>query len=279
MDFQQDVRVFCNQDISDMEKKLEINSGVISAQNLKEKTPENYFDLAHVPNQDWYPLTHGTMPRLIFTQGNEPKEGSCVGLLRIPDDVLSPLSQLISQFSTTTEAIAHPDYEKSVQVILTYLKPWYKSPANLAIHNVAYKSSGLLTATFDARRGAYIGLHVDNWDKQPFGKTSSARTRISINLGQYDRFFLFYNLTLQTMFDLMNISTLELEGKYPRTNLNQAVGYEFMRRYPEYPVTRLRIAPKEAYIAPTENLFHDGSSIGQLGQDITLTIRGHFRWA
>ena len=41
------------------------------------------------------------------------------------------------------------------------------------------------------------------------------------------------------------------------------------------PVVRCRLAPYEAYIAPTENLVHDGSTMGQRDLDQQFTVLGH----
>jgi hypothetical protein len=55
-----------------------------------------------------------------------------------------------------------------------------------------------------------------------------------------------------------------------------AIARDFMRAFPSYPAVRLRIRPGEAYIAPTENIAHDGSTIGMDAMDITLTVIGRF---
>ena len=47
-----------------------------------------------------------------------------------------------------------------------------------------------------------------------------------------------------------------------------------MRAFPDYPVVRLTIRPGEAYIAPTENLIHDGSTLGMTSPDLALHMIG-----
>jgi len=37
---------------------------------------------------------------------------------------------------------------------------------------------------------------------------------------------------------------------------------------------RLAVAPGEAYIAPTENMIHDGSTLGMRHEDLQVTLRG-----
>lgn len=46
-----------------------------------------------------------------------------------------------------------------------------------------------------------------------------------------------------------------------------------MKLYPDYPVIKLRIAPGEAYIAPTGQIIHDGTSMGKQYPDVTLHVR------
>jgi hypothetical protein len=50
----------------------------------------------------------------------------------------------------------------------------------------------------------------------------------------------------------------------------------FFETFPDYPVVRIRVAPGEAYIAPTENMVHDGSTDEQSQIDVTLTVLGTF---
>jgi hypothetical protein len=61
-----------------------------------------------------------------------------------------------------------------------------------------------------------------------------------------------------------------LETEVVNTNLAR----RFLTLFCDYPVLRLRIQPGEAYIAPTENVVHDGSSMEMSVADISLSLRG-----
>ena len=50
----------------------------------------------------------------------------------------------------------------------------------------------------------------------------------------------------------------------------------FLSNYPDYPVIKIRVSPGEAYIAPTENMIHDGCTINKQFFDVIMTIRGNF---
>ena len=61
--------------------------------------------------------------------------------------------------------------------------------------------------------------------------------------------------------DSTNLSILELQHK-------------FFDRFSDYPVFMLSIEPGEAYIAPTENIIHDGSTYFKQHCDIAAVILG-----
>jgi hypothetical protein len=50
--------------------------------------------------------------------------------------------------------------------------------------------------------------------------------------------------------------------------------HAFLHKFPEYPVVRLAVLPGEAYIAPTENMIHDGTTEGMRVLDQQVTVRG-----
>jgi len=50
-----------------------------------------------------------------------------------------------------------------------------------------------------------------------------------------------------------------------------------MQAFPDQFVLRLGVAPGEAYIAPTENLIHDASSMWMGDSDLSLTILAQLR--
>ena len=51
---------------------------------------------------------------------------------------------------------------------------------------------------------------------------------------------------------------------------------KFFQLYPDYPIIRLRQDPYEGYIAPTDSIIHDGSTVDMKTHDITLNFLGHF---
>jgi hypothetical protein len=124
--------------------------------------------------------------------------------------------------------------------------------------------AGLMTTTIDWKVEKYIGLHVDNWDPEPLETRDRAKNRICVNVGKAPRYFLYLPISVLDIAALM-ADTIATSGIAAPDYTG--MGRLFMERYPNFPVVRCRLDPNEAYIAPTENLVHDGSSIGQNGTD------------
>jgi hypothetical protein len=59
----------------------------------------------------------------------------------------------------------------------------------------------------------------------------------------------------------------------------RSIGAAFMSAFPDYPIVRLRLQPGDAYIAPTENILHDGNSSDVVEINHYLSVRGRFDFA
>jgi hypothetical protein len=138
------------------------------------------------------------------------------------------------------------------------------------IHGVTKNEPGSPTVTMDRRTKKRIGLHIDNWDKcGPDTKHLSAN-RISINLGERAREFLFVPVRISSIVSMLHFKTLGKELYSHPTSLGRA----FLRTFPDIPVIKAFIEPGCAYIAPTEALIHDASTAGMNKDDCHITIRG-----
>lgn len=227
-------------------------SAVIPAEPWREPTPAEWAILwRQEPPQDW---------------------SACVGLVRVPDEILAPFDQIgigsVISAQDRDALIAHPDCPQALTGVVAYLTTLSRSDHRPRTLGLAFKPPGLHTVTFDESAQCYIGLHLDNWDRLPLSQRDQSRNRICINLGCEDRFLLFVNLTL------MDISRF-LADSNARIGTT-ALGQAFMIRYASYPVVKVRIAPREAYIAPTENMIHDGCTLNKQYPDLHLTFLGDF---
>lgn len=109
-----------------------------------------------------------------------------------------------------------------------------------------------------------LGLHLDNWDRFPAGKRHASHNRVNLNLGQEDRWFVFADL---------DVVANHPANAVPSTDTLRELVH---RSATPVPVVRFRIPPDWAYIAPTENLLHDGSSEGQSHGSQHVSGLGYF---
>ncbi|MGW7304035.1 hypothetical protein ACWGI1_00475 [Streptomyces sp. NPDC054835] len=114
----------------------------------------------------------------------------------------------------------------------------------------------MLTTTDNYRDGRLIGLHLDNWDKLTYGHKHMGRRRLALNLGPGTRYILLGGLDAQAV--CRAIHPHDYGQRHPHTDDYRA----YVGAGHPIQVVRIRLAPGEGYIAPTEYLLHDGSTEG-----------------
>jgi hypothetical protein len=156
------------------------------------------------------------------------------------------------------------------QLLLSYIKTLCRVEGEAVCHGLIPCPPGLVTVSFDPEASVYNGMHTDSWDSPPGYDRNLSPNRISINVGTEDRALLFVNLTVDQMARDMH------QAGYGSVDqpLGTAFGQQFLRTFPDYPIVRLRVRPGEAYIAPTENVMHDGSTEGGHDTSWHITLRG-----
>ncbi|MBI5278476.1 MAG: tryptophan 7-halogenase [Burkholderiales bacterium] len=132
-------------------------------------------------------------------------------------------------------------------------------------------SPGWATITGDKFDSKRIGLHFDSWSRLPVARRAEADNRICINLGTQSRRLLLVNVPMAAICRLLD----ERGIARPAEDATE-IGRTFMRAFPNYPVVAVEVRPGEAYIAPTENVIHDGNSEGMGDCDVTFTAIGRF---
>ncbi|MFD7137011.1 hypothetical protein [Streptomyces sp. NPDC059894] len=111
------------------------------------------------------------------------------------------------------------------------------------------------TTTEDSATRRRIGLHVDNFDRLPYPRRHHGRRRLCLNLGPGPRYLLIGDHDIQQICRTLHADS----GRhYPHT--------QHVRQYVTdgHPLRclRIRLEPGDGYIAPTELLPHDGSTLG-----------------
>ncbi|MEG3934478.1 hypothetical protein QUA00_28160 [Microcoleus sp. T2B6] len=233
-----------------------------------------YCEGAFMPQEPWREPTPAESALLWVHEPPPPYSG--IGIVRLPPDVLTLFAAAgIASLTTRLQVAEFKSQEKCQQALdklIEYFKPFCMSDASPIINGMGGRQPGLSTATIDNKRGCRNGLHTDNWDWLPLAKKQDATNRICLNLGRDSRYFLFVNLTEMDIFEMLGCRESDVSKPWRRQ-----LTHEFMRRYPNYPVVKLRIAPGEAYIAPTENMIHDASTAEMKHLDVKVMMRGYYR--
>lgn len=274
MNLREGIKIFqCNPKDDTEIPRVWLSSGTVA---VKEILPESagYCDGAFVPKEPWREPTLDELA-LLWTQ-EAPPHHSGIGIVRLPPEVLAFfVEEGISAIATQEELKAlgiRENYQEALAKIIDYFTPLCFANSPPVINGIGGMPPGLTTSTIDRNRGCHNGLHTDNWDKLPLDCKHEATNRICINLGLEDRYFLFINLPEMTLFEMIGG-----EENGVKKNWSRSANEEFMQRYPEYPVVKLRIAPGEAYIAPTENMIHDATTRDKKHLDIKIMMRGYYR--
>jgi hypothetical protein len=227
-----------------------------------------YVGRARVPSSPWRPPTPHESALLWSTDA--PATHCGVGIVRL----VGP--QLLILLAEKRDALARLSEEESVRHPLVRLVLDAVATAGIAVRHVysariGYDQPGLITMTRAVDQEGRIGLHFDRWDGLGVEELASASNRVSVNLGPSDRYFVFLNHTAAEM-----VSILECANAAPASRDVRDIGLSFMAAFPQYPVVRLRLRPGEAYIAPTENILHDGTSTEVTAANSYLSMRGRF---
>jgi len=246
--------------------RIELSSGTRLA-DMREITDlvhgAAYEEGARLPRDPWHRPTAEEAESLIVAE--VPRNmATTVAIVKLPGEFSDDVRQSIR--SGSPEAL-EVNLLRPLRTICELGEPLHcigpnKQPGNLK------------TVTINREIGRYISLHVDTWDRCDLNSLHLATNRICVNIGQDDRYFLFLPLSLMAVASALSEEMgpdWEMPGRYT------VLARQFMEQFPDVPIIRCRLAPGEAYVAPTENLVHDGSSVGQSDIDEQFTIRGHIR--
>jgi hypothetical protein len=202
--------------------------------------------------------------------------GSFVSIFRLEPELFEKLSAI------GREAIGLPLYydrpmfdgaqERAIELLVRELGVAYSEP------NFIFRSEGVTlnrpgspTATYDLSDGRLLGLHLDNWSSVGLLERDEAYNRMCVNIGQETRQLLFINLPMRRIVEILSQFEPKAEAMNP-----DSISRMFMARFPDYPVISVDVAPGDGYIAPTENVIHDGTTARMTSADMILTVLGRF---
>lgn len=258
-------------DIVEIAIDISISQGTYKTKNEKQNNLM-YDSEAFLPTEPWREPNQEELNAICST--NKPFSNlNYVTKSNLEDEKLQPLRDYIESKNRNPEQLSNQiEINNLSKGVIKMLSDQYYFNEEVVINGLAINPPKLKTVTYDKKNEIYLGLHLDSWEGFPLERRCYSKNRISINIGNQDRYLLFINLPLVTIANLLTKSLNEAK-QIPKQKLCKM----FMLEYPEYPVIRLKIKPSEYYIAPTDNLIHDGSTIDSIEQVLHYTIRGEFK--
>jgi hypothetical protein len=260
------VKIYIAPECKEIPHRIQLSNGTRVADSSETSTLVHgaaYEEGARLPREPWRSPTDKEVESLIAAEIPH-NVANTVAIVRLP----AGLSE------DSCEAIRNVSVESLETDLLQPLRTICELGEPLHCVGASASPANLKTVTINHDIGRFNGLHVDNWDGLDLSSRHLATNRICINIGKGDRYFLFVPISLE---DMASLLSEEIGPHWLAPRRYTEVGRQFLARFPEVPTVRCRLAPGEAYIAPTENLVHDGSSLGQIEMDEQFTIRGHIR--
>lgn len=217
--------------------------------------------------------------------GASAPRASTVAVTRLPDDLTRRAQTLGAnawqpELRTLAPLRDDPQSRTLMRDVAEFLRTWTAYGARPQDVFLSGGRGGQATTCWSGGESAWVGLHVDDWRNKPPSERAFSPNRLMLNAGTQPRHLVFMDRTVAAMALELNRFRARL-GQAPislRSGSPHDIGLEFMETFPEYPLLRLRLDPGEAYIAPTDNLVHDGSTFDMRGDrpaDLVLCALGY----
>jgi hypothetical protein len=258
------------------EDRMEFSAGSTSA------CADCYEPESVVPRAPWRAASSEELEMMFSRDGGEDA-GRSIRVLRFPSCLLEAFHGVAAhQGGLTSENARSITSGGEARAILTDFNRFASSiprlngqiDADQIRGGFSIKEPGMKTVSINPQGGRFVGLHVDNWFRSPLGCRAQSPVRICANFGSCDRFFLFVNVAVDDIYSAETGDGSRLEWRSQVANLKSAttLGRKFLRVFDDYPITRIRVKPGEAYIGPTENIIHDGSTERANNLDVSCHI-------
>jgi hypothetical protein len=260
-----------NENVNDTHRIM-INSGTKKAQHHENYGyAQAFFDYAFIPQVDWRPLTKSEMAIVL---SNNLVDRRVVQVVRMPDAVMNCFKYLrerIAQMNAWRVQQMIQELNVSLQPqthLWEYIRSIHHGTTNsIMVRGIGVSDPGKITVTHDNVTGQYVGLHFDSFAGDDIINRECSPNRLCINIGMEVRYLMFINLTAPQIYTLLNVHHIRDVNTLLQT---------FLKQYPQYPVLKLAIHPGEAYIAPTEAIIHDGTTLDKVQVDVNFTVLGQF---
>jgi len=266
-------------------ERLQVNNGVAIAEGFDIYNKRSYKENAYKPIQAWSSL-NTEQYELLYSNDERISVFENIGIVKIPDILIQLIDKIGFPTCKNDSDFFKLFEEKSdlLQELTLGIGNFFGdmmldgySIGDAKMHCVSYENAGIETIAYSPNDNKYFGLHIDSSKElNKLTTRNKNKNRLSINLGSEPRHLLFINQTVNGIIDLISEKDNSIIGQIDNFDEHELVSM-FFKYYPNYPVLKLQQNPYEAYIAPTDNIIHDGCTIGKTYPDITIVFTGYFK--
>jgi hypothetical protein len=271
---------------------LQINSGVLHHTQQGpnefifrgETFLQQYEPEAYLPKRDWR-TPDAEEYKMITGDHKNKKDYNSVFTGELPENIRSLFSELDLGTANSEDEVFDKFQQNKGKVneinirINDFLQSISLAPFRFMSLATNYANSEIVS--LDKRKPSagysisdlqFIGVHKDSSKNMTLHTSHKFGNRITFNLGQESRYLLLMNLS---MIQAYNMIKKEIDLKENEVNNKNITSY-FMKLFPNYPMLKIEHKPNHFYIAPTDNCFHDGSTLGSTSLDIVMIYLGKF---
>ena len=271
------IKVHCSA-AQEPRERIDVSSGTMSPTGLDSST-QRYTDWARIPRGPWRKLSEEEINELMARE-TESERGK-VQLICAPKALMSRFQKALGDTGkyVTAGAFQVAFNTEEFRSCMEELGRWASQFGEETKERlVRVNCPGLHTVTRVPVENTFIGMHVDNTYCYALKDRAESPNRLCLNIGMEARYLLFIALPLQIMESMLReVGKSEFNSDmWMEKHVVSPLGMEFMGAFPGYPVLRLRVEPGEGYIAPTENMLHDASTLGMTSWDILTSVFGRF---
>ena len=277
MNLQQGIKLILNN--SNIDEKVFINNGVNLAPIKLNSKSIHYDSDAYIPNHNWKILSN-IEKEILISKNDKDSYATSILLQKLPNEIISLIEKLNINNCKDYPSVLNAFSENAVTVeiiqeqINEILFQYSKVNNQLEFHRIVFNPPQIETLTYyiENKKLNFVGLHIDRSTVFDFTNVESSKNRLCINICNEDRIVYFVNLSLnQMLLILKDVAKVDISN----ISVNN-VGFHFFQQFPNYPVIKIIQSPYEYYIMPTDNVLHDGSSLGKSNHDICLVYLGYF---
>lgn len=261
--------------IENLQDRIWLSEGIEQA--FGQHSPDfSYHVDAVKPRQPWRPPTRKEWEVLV--RADKPAKQNFfnhIAVLPLPEEIIHLLEKHKVYALSSKEDVLQFNQTESFLTTSSHLRRFidtlrFSEEKNSCYFYFAEKPNlEVVTLGYQKER---VGMHIDNRGRMDLSQADTGPNIILANLGQQDRYFIYIN---QTAANLKRI--IELNGGSLKKGFSsEYIHKDFQTWLPDYPVVKLRIKPYEAYIAPAENIIHDGSTEGTTKPSVKFMAEGYY---